>query len=65
MTQKERLLSINNYEEYLKQRESFKGLKPDKEVVAHLSKIFPKVSDTKEELYKTPPQAGKRRGIGR
>jgi hypothetical protein len=65
MTQKERLLAINNYEEYLKQRESFKGLKPDKEVVAHLSKIFPKVSDTKEELYKTPPQAGKKRSIGR
>jgi len=55
MTDKERLLQINSYEEYLKRRESFKDLKPDKEVIEHLSKLFPKVSETKEELFKEPP----------
>lgn len=55
MTDKERLLQIKTYEEYLDQRKTFMDLKPDKEVIAHLSKLFPKVSNTNEELYKTPP----------
>lgn len=55
MTDKERLLAIDTYEEYKKQRLSFMNLKPDKEVIEHLNKIFPKVEKTTEELYKTLP----------
>ncbi len=31
------------------------NLKPDKEIIEHLNKIFPKVEKTTEELYKTLP----------
>ncbi len=48
MTDKERLLAIDNYEEYKRQRLTFMNLKPDKEVIEHLNK-------TEEELYKTLP----------
>lgn len=58
MTAKEQLLKIKTYEEYLEKRHTLKELKPDKEVIEHLSKIFPKASNTKEELYKTPPKDG-------
>lgn len=64
MTDKDRLLKIDTYEEYLKQRETFGNLKPDKEVIEHLSTIFPPISNPQEELYKTPPKPGNR-DIGR
>lgn len=51
MTPKERLLQMETYEEYEKNRKELAGLKPDKEVIAHLSKLFGKMSDTKEEFY--------------
>ena len=34
--------------------DEFKGLKIDQEVLKHMAKIFPKVSGTKEELFKDP-----------
>lgn len=55
MTAKERLLQMKTYEEYESHRSELKGLKPDKEVIAHLSKLFGKASDTKEELYSYLP----------
>lgn len=58
MSPKEKLLQMNTYEEYEARRGELKGLKPDKEVVEHLSKLFGKASDTTEELYKTPPSQG-------
>lgn len=54
MNQKELFLQIVSYGEYVKQRDEFKGLKIDKEVLEHMAKIFPKVSGTKEELFKDP-----------
>lgn len=54
MNQKELFLQIESYSEYVKQRDKFKGLKIDKEVLEHMAKIFPKVSGTKEELFKYP-----------
>ena len=66
MTAKEKFLAVGSYEEFDRRRDEFKELKmTDKEVREHVGKIFPKVSNTKEELYKTPPQAGKKRSIGR
>lgn len=66
MTAKEKFLAVGSYEEFDRRRDEFKELKiTDKEVREHVRKIFPKVSNTKEELYKTPPQAGKKRSIGR
>lgn len=58
MTAKEQLLEIKTYEEYLEKRNTLQGLKPDKEVIEHLAKIFPRTSNTREELYKTPPKDG-------
>lgn len=58
MTQKERLLQMKTYEEFDKNRESFKGLKPDREIIEHLSKITPKSSNPSEELYKTLSSQG-------
>ena len=55
MTAKEQLLHMKTYEEYEKHRNELKGLKPDKEVIAHLSMLFGKTSDTKEELFLYPP----------
>ncbi|MEG1331809.1 MAG: hypothetical protein RSC97_10250 [Eubacterium sp.] len=65
MTAKEKFLAINAYEEFDRRRAEFKELKvSDKEVMEHISKIFPKLSNTKEELYKTRPEPGKKRIIG-
>lgn len=54
MNQKEAFLKIESYSEYVKRRDEFKGLKIDQEVLGHMAKIFPKVSGTKEELFKNP-----------
>ena len=59
MNLKEELLKITTYEEFDRRREEFRGLKMD------LSKIFPKCYVGKEELYKTQPQPGKKKIIGR
>ncbi len=64
MTAKEKLLRMETYEEYEKGRAELAGLKPDKEVIEHLSKLFGKVSDTKEELYKVPRSEGGTIGDG-
>lgn len=54
MNQKEAFLKIGSYNEWVKRRDEFKGLKIDQEVLKHMAKIFPKVSGTKEELFKDP-----------
>lgn len=60
MTDKEKFLSIETYEEFDRRRNEFKSLPlSDKEIVEHAAKIFPKLSNTKEELYKNPPGSGK------
>lgn len=51
MTVKELFLKIETYEEFDKRRDEFKELEMDKDILEHMSKIFPKASDTKEELY--------------
>lgn len=58
MNSKELFLSMKTYEDFDRRRNELKGLKMDKEVLEHMGKIFPKVSDTKEELYKTPRSEG-------
>lgn len=65
MSQKEELLKITTYEEFDQRREDFRGLKMDEDVKDHLSKIFPKCYGGMEELYKTRPQPGKKKIIGR
>lgn len=65
MSQKEELLNITTYEEFDRRREEFRGLKMDEDVKDHLSKIFPKCNGVKEELYKTRPQPGEKKIIGR
>jgi len=65
MSPKEELLKIATYEEFDHRREEFRGLKMDEDVKNHLAKIFPKCNAGKEELYKTPPQSGKKKIIGR
>lgn len=62
MTKKEKLLEMKTYEEYEKRRKELDGLQPDKEVIAHLSKLFGKMSDAKEELYSYLPNGEKRLG---
>lgn len=64
MTPKKKLLRMETYEEYEKGRTGLAGLKPDNEVIEHLSKLFGKVSDTKEELYKIPRSQGGTIGDG-
>lgn len=64
MNPKERLLQIKTYEEYEKNRKQLQGLKPDKDVIKHLSKLFGKAFNTKEELYMTRSDNGYRT-IGR
>ena len=62
---KEKFLAIQTYEEFDKRRAEFKELMmSDKEVREHVGKIFPRVSNTREELYKTPPNSGRKRIIG-
>lgn len=58
MTKKEIFLSIKTYEEFDRRREELKGMGMDSEILKHAAEIFPKVSDTKEELCKTPPSLG-------
>lgn len=41
-TAKEKFLKLKNYEEFDARREEFRGLKPDKEILGHAAKIFPK-----------------------
>lgn len=65
MSLKEELLKITTYEEFDLRREEFRGLKMDEDVKNHLSNIFPKCYAGKEELYKTQPQPGKKKIIGR
>ena len=43
MTQKEEFLKLKSQEEYELKRERFIGLKVDKEIKAHMRKIFPKI----------------------
>lgn len=52
MTKKEQFLSVTSYEEFDKRREEFKDLETDKDVLEHMKKIFPRVSNTKKELFK-------------
>ncbi len=65
MSKKEQLLSITTYEEFNRRREEFRGLELDEDIKNHLSKIFPQCYGGKEELYKTCPQAGNKKTIGR
>ena len=58
MTKKEKLLAIDAYEEYNRRRSEFKGIKPDKEMLDHIAKLFPKTTTSKEEVSKTPPSQG-------
>ncbi len=58
MTEKEKFLNLKSYEEFNKRRNEFNNLKFDEEIVAHMSKIFPKPSGVTEELYKTPRTKG-------
>ena len=62
MTKREEILRIESYEEFDKRREEFRGIKIDKELFDHISKMFPKASNTKEELFKIPPNQGGRIG---
>ena len=71
MSLKEELLQIKTYEEYEPQREKFRSLVRDKEVLEHLNMLYGKGyvgGDIErgliEEVYKTPPGQGKQR-IGR
>lgn len=59
MTPKERLLQMKTYEEYERKRGELKGLKPDKEVIEHLSKLFGRSPNPQEELYSYLPDGRK------
>ncbi len=65
MTAKETFLRMGSYEEFDEHREELCGLEFDQEVLDHISNIFPKCYGGKDELYKTRPQPGKRKIIGR
>lgn len=65
MSKKEQLLSITTYEEFNRRREEFRGLELDEDIKKHLSKIFPKCYGENEELYKTCPEPGKKKVIGK
>lgn len=54
MTQKEAFLEIKSFEEYQKRRKEFEGLYIDSEVRAHIEALFPKASNTTEELFSDP-----------
>lgn len=59
MTKKEKFLAVKTYEEFDRRRKEFEGLTAkDPDVLRHLSDIFPKLSNTKEELCKNPPGEG-------
>jgi hypothetical protein len=63
VTEKEKFLSLKSYEEFDRRRQEFQTLKFDKEIVDHMSKIFPKPSGISEELYKTPRSQGRSIGL--
>ena len=48
MTPKEKFLQMQSYEEFDKHREELQGLTFDREVLDHMSKIFPKCYEGKE-----------------
>lgn len=58
MTPKERFMKISSYQELQKRKEEFKGVKMDRDMLKHASSLFPKATNTTEELYKTPPSKG-------
>lgn len=67
MSLKEELLRIKTYKEYEPQRERFRNVVRDKEVMAHLDMLYGKgyvggdiEHGLLEEVYKTPPGQGKR-----
>lgn len=59
MTKKEKFMMLKSYAEFDEKRAEFEGLKFDKDIIGHMSKIFPKPYGGGEELYKTPPGNGK------
>lgn len=64
MTDKEKFLAIENYEEFDRRRSEFKKLSmADPEIRKHVKKIFPKIENyTEEELYSYLPDG--RRVLG-
>ncbi len=64
VTEKEKFLSLKSYKEFDEKRDEFQTLKMDKDIVEHMVKIFPKPSNTKEELYKIPRSQGGTIGDG-
>lgn len=54
MTEKEKFLKLQSYEEFDRRRDEFKTLKFDKDILSHMSKLFGKSPNPKEELYRTP-----------
>ena len=54
MTLREKFLAIQTYEEFDRRREEFKDIPADKEILQHMDKIFPPISNPDMELYKTP-----------
>ena len=56
---KEEFMKITTYEEFDRRRDEIRGIEYDKEMLIHSLKLFPKASNTKEELY------GKNGTIGR
>ena len=68
MTEKERilreeLLKVTTYEEFNRRREEFRQLskitKKDRELIQHISNLFPKVDDYEGELYTLFPDGSK------
>lgn len=61
MTDKEKFLSIETYEEFDRRRGEFKELSmADPEIREHAKKIFPNLKNyTEEEVYKNPLGSGK------
>ena len=54
MTEKEKFLKLESYEEFDQRRDEFKALKFDKDIISHMSKLFGKSPNPPEELYRTP-----------
>ena len=54
MTEKEKFLKLESYEEFDRRRDEFKALKFDKDIISHMSKLFGKSPNPPEELYRTP-----------
>ena len=55
MTEKEKFLKLESYEEFDQKRDEFKTLKFDKDIISHMSKLFGRSSNPNEELYRTLP----------